>query len=159
MNPMSDRMRDVASTSNVRVSKAVLYSNNMPVMELPISEGSVTVDSEAAVRRSMTAKIVGREDLVPARAADLLFPNVNEVKLYTGFQYSPADPKRYLTADEEFVSQGIFRIDKPEIEYCRRKRNHIPQLGWIAQREPREIDSMRRTWYLRVEATAMRSLG
>jgi hypothetical protein len=114
---MSDRMKETASQSNVRVSKAILLSDGIPLMDLPITSGSVTVDTEAAIRRTCDITIEGRDDLVPASAVDTLFPRVNEIKLYNGFQYEPADPRVYRPADEELIPQGVFRIDKPDIEY------------------------------------------
>jgi hypothetical protein len=118
MNQGTDRLRAAIRGSHTRVSRATLLSNRLPVMELPIIGGSVICDSSASIRRRCeNVTIQGRADLVPETGNDALFPNVNEIQIFTGVQFRPADPARNLEADEDLVSLGIFRVDKPESSY------------------------------------------
>lgn len=114
-NQASDRFKDALRGDHTRVSRATLMSNGVDVMTLPVSDGSVSVDSTAQIRRSAQFEIKGRDDLIPTTSADSLFPRVNEVRIETGIQFAPGDPRYYIPPDEEYVPLGIFRIDEPKI--------------------------------------------
>jgi hypothetical protein len=107
MYPVSDRFLEAVVSSHTRTSKAVLLNNGLPVMELPITDGSVTVDRNANVRRTCKVRIEGREDLIPQHGSDVLFPRVNEMQLWSGVSWDEND--------EEIVPLGVFRIVGPDM--------------------------------------------
>lgn len=115
MWPVSERFAEALTTHHTRVAKAVLLNNQKEVFELPVTDGSVTIDTTALIRRRATVVIQGREDLVPGMGTDYLFPRINEIKLYSGIQFDPGDPDHFIPPDEEYVPLGVFRPDESGI--------------------------------------------
>jgi hypothetical protein len=97
--------RDHKMTTLVRV-----LSDGDVVAELYPEEGSVTMDSNAAVRRSteLTFHEDGNQDVMPTGSDDLLTPFGNEVQPCRGIDYGDGN--------QELVTQGIFRIDSTDVD-------------------------------------------
>ena len=79
------------------------------VETLGISDGSVTIDSTAAVRRTCELTVVddGTLGLVPTDAFSALAPYGNEVRISRGVERT--------NGDVELVRLGVFRIEKPTV--------------------------------------------
>jgi len=91
MQPISEEFKQTIKESHVVVVRAELLDPNGDViMELPVTDGYITVDSDADVLRSARMVIAGEPDeedqfpLVPETMFDLLAPGRNEIRPYRG---------------------------------------------------------------------------
>lgn len=86
----------------------VYRSGSLLVAGLPIQlGGTITVDGEAEVRRSLSCSVIDTDgSLVPSVAADSLSPYGSEVHVRVGF--------RYTDGSTETVPVGVFRIQDVE---------------------------------------------
>jgi hypothetical protein len=78
--------------------------------EVPIIDGAVTLDQQAAVRGRVDLTLVddGTLDLVPSAPTDLLAPYGNEIRVERGVTFPGGTT--------ELVSLGVFRIEDAEVE-------------------------------------------
>jgi len=110
MYPSSAAFKTAVRTDHIVVAKAEVWASDQKLQEINISEGSVSVNSSSAVRRTCEVTVVtGREttNLVPDNDFDLLTPFGNELRLYRGVQYEDGT--------EEYVPLGVFVITQVAI--------------------------------------------
>ncbi len=71
-------------------TRATLLSNGAAVAELPIVDGSVSLDANAASRARVDLTLAddGTLDLVPDAPTSLLAPYGNEIKVERGIEYA-----------------------------------------------------------------------
>lgn len=106
MRTVSDRFVQAITTSHkLAVRATVLPSGD----QIPVLDGSVTLDLRAASRgrADVTVAARGPSDFVPDSPRSLLAPYGNEIRLERGVVYPD------LT--EELVSLGIFRLEEGEV--------------------------------------------
>jgi hypothetical protein len=92
------------------IAKAEVWASDQKLQEIEISDGSVSVDSGSAVRRTCEITLVTNREvnnLVPDNDFDLLTPFGNELRLYRGVQY--------LDGTQEYVPLGVFVITQVAI--------------------------------------------
>jgi hypothetical protein len=106
----------VSSPSHLWAVKVEVWSPTFgtyyPVMDLTkyVTEGSVSVDETAEVRRTLTLTLSVPLDLIPANLGDLLHPgSANELHVWRGVNYGSADEP-----DIEYAPLGVFRMTQPE---------------------------------------------
>ncbi len=91
MYPSSAAFKAAVLTDHVVVSKAEVWASDQKLREIDIADGTVTVDSSSAVRRTCEVVLVTNREstnLVPDNDFDLLTPFGNELRLFRGVQYS-----------------------------------------------------------------------
>lgn len=90
--------------SHRSIAKLDVYrSGALIATDLPVTAGSVTVDSSAAIRRRCTLTVVDPDGtLAPSEPTDALAPYGNEVKLYRG-------------VEGDLAELGVFRIEQAEV--------------------------------------------
>lgn len=111
MYPSSAAFKSAVRTNHIVIAKAEVWASDQKLQEINISEGSVSVNSSSAVRRTCEVTVVtGREsaNLVPDNDFDLLTPFGNELRLYRGVQYEDGT--------EEYVPLGVFVITEVGIQ-------------------------------------------
>ena len=111
MYPSSAAFKSAVRTNHTVVAKAEVWASDQKLQEINISEGSVSINSSSAVRRTCEVTVVtGREtaNLVPDNDFDLLTPFGNELRLYRGVQYEDGT--------EEYVPLGVFVITEVAIQ-------------------------------------------
>lgn len=105
MYPSSAAFKAAVRTNHIVVSKAEVWASDQKLSTLNISDGSVKIDANSAVRRTCDVSLTtSREsnNLVPDNDFDLLTPFGNELRLYRGVQYADGT--------EEYVPLGVFVI-------------------------------------------------
>ena len=111
MYPSSGAFKTEIRKNHVVVSKAEVWASDQKLQEINIADGSVSVNSSSAVRRTCEITLVtSREsnNLVPDNDFDLLTPFGNELRLYRGVQYS--------NGTKEYVPLGVFVITEVAID-------------------------------------------
>jgi hypothetical protein len=111
MYPSSAAFKAAVRTDHIVIAKAEVWASDQKLQEINISEGSVSVNSSSAVRRTCEVTLVtGRElaSLVPDNDFDLLTPFGNELRLFRGVQY--------YDGTQEYVPLGVFVITSVEIK-------------------------------------------
>lgn len=107
MYPVSEGFTAALAQSHRIAARAELVTATDTYV-LDVTDGSVTVDGSAAVRRRCTVTLTDDSGkLVPADITDLLAPNGNELKLYRGVTFADGST--------ELVPLGVFRITKPQV--------------------------------------------
>jgi hypothetical protein len=110
MYSSSAAFKAAVRTDHIVISKAEVWATDQKLREIDISDGSVSVDSGSAVRRTCEVTLItDREttNLVPDNDFDLLTPFGNELRLYRGVQYQDGT--------EEYVPLGVFVITQVAI--------------------------------------------
>lgn len=107
---MTTAFREALPASHQSVSRAEVIQAGVVIATLPITDGSVTLDSRAASRGRMDIQMVddGTLGLVPTDALSLLAPYGNQVKVSRGI----VDPDGV----EDLYSLGVFRIDNAKVD-------------------------------------------
>ena len=111
MYPTSDAFRAAVRSSHVTVSLAEIWRGSQKILDLPISDGSVSVNVDQAVRRTCSVNLsVSRasNDLVPGTAVDALAPFGNELRLYRGIQFPDGS--------QELIPLGVFVITSVDFD-------------------------------------------
>ncbi len=108
MRPVSDVFAAAIQQSH-RIAAAATVSRYTQSLEVPVLDGTVTLDQRAAVRGRLDLTITPDPtlDLVPSDPADLLTPYGSELTVRRGI--------RYPDASSELVSLGVFRVQECEI--------------------------------------------
>lgn len=113
MRPVSDRWADAIRTPHRIAVRATLLDGSTETPLPTVTEGSVTLDANAAIRGRLDLTVVDDPDdetltleIVPDAATSPLAPYGNEVKVERGLYYPDGT--------EEMVTLGIFRIDETE---------------------------------------------
>ena len=90
--------------------QATLLSDGVAIRDLPIVDGAVVLDANAAIRGrlDMTIPVGDGTDLIPTSASSPLAPYGNEVQVSRGVLH----PDGFA----ELVSLGIFRLDEVDID-------------------------------------------
>lgn len=87
MYPIGEDFKNTLKNSHKIAVKVEVLDGGIPVRELDINEGNVSVDRHKNVRRSCSIQVVDKTgELTPSAATDLLTPYGNELKLYRGVQ-------------------------------------------------------------------------
>lgn len=113
MQQVSDRWKETVTRSHEKKTECDLYfKDEIIAANLPVTDGEITDDSTADVRRRCTVSLPGTPDvlsLVPRTpSADVgLWPLGTELHVRTGIVYEDGS--------EELLPQGVFRISRPEI--------------------------------------------
>lgn len=108
MYPVSDKFKAAVKHSHKVVAKCEVYSGTDLLATLPITGGSVNVDSEGATRRRCTVRLDGT-DHVPAETTGILHTNSNnELKVYRGIEFTDGT--------SELVPLGVFGIENTDID-------------------------------------------
>lgn len=85
MYPIGEDFKRTLKNSHKIAVKVEVLDNGVPVKELDIHQGNVSVDRHKNVRRSCSIQVVDPlGELTPKTATDLLTPYGNELKLYRG---------------------------------------------------------------------------
>ena len=111
MYPSSAAFKQAVRNDHIVIAKAEVWASDQKLQEINISEGSVSVNSGSAVRRTCEVTLVtSREiaNLVPDNDFDLLTPFGNELRLYRGVQFEDGT--------EEYVPLGVFVITEVGIQ-------------------------------------------
>ena len=111
MYPSSAAFKAAVRTDHIVIAKAEVWASDQKLQEINISEGSVSVNSGSAVRRTCeVTHVTSREiaNLVPDNDFDLLTPFGNELRLYRGVQYEDGT--------QEYVPLGVFVITQVAIQ-------------------------------------------
>ena len=109
MYPVSDAFKRALRESHKVLTKCEVYSGTDLLATLPITDGSVNIDREAANRRRCNINLDGT-DYVPHEVSDLLHPASNsELKLYRGLVTGYKGPT-------ELVPLGVFGIEDTEVQ-------------------------------------------
>ena len=113
MRPVSDRWADAIRTSHRIAVRATLIDGAATYALPTITEGSVSLDANAATRGRVDLTVLDDPDdetltldVIPDSASAALAPYGNEIKVERGLYYPDG------TA--EYVTLGIFRIDETE---------------------------------------------
>lgn len=102
MWPVSDRFMAALSSSHQVVSRVDVYRSGVLLLsDLPISDGSVTVDESSRVRRSCSITVADTS-LAPKDSTDLLAPVGTELAVFSGIGFADGST--------ELVPLGVFRI-------------------------------------------------
>lgn len=113
MYPVSDAFIRAIQDGAIIRTKAELFCGGVACAELPVSSGTVTVDSTAAVRRRCSLEIsVGANPLlIPSREPSInspgLWPTGSEIKLYQGVVLP--------SGKQEMIPLGVFRVSRPVV--------------------------------------------
>lgn len=108
MYPVTDRfLLSLRDSHKVKTVVDVYYNNALIQSNLPVVDGNIKVDRNAAVRRSGTITI-GDPDFYPTFVTSPLAPYGAEVAIRTGIVYPEGT--------EELVSLGRFRIQEADAE-------------------------------------------
>ena len=105
MYPVSARFEAAVRKSHTPVASVTLDGD-----ELPVEAASVTLDSKAAIRGSLTLTLapgIDLADLVLTDPDSKLAPYRNEIQAYRGIRFPDGD---------ELVPLGVFRIDETSVE-------------------------------------------
>lgn len=106
MYPMSTAMQAALKHSHTVATRVELSA--APLHTVYVTDGEVSVDGTAAVRRRCTLTMVDPEGtLTPANASAVLAPFGNELKLWRGVQFPDGS--------EELVPLGVFVITQVTI--------------------------------------------
>lgn len=110
MRGTSAALADLLHNSHTVVTKADLLVDGVVIYpDLPVTAGSVTVDSTAQFLRSASVSLIDvYGDLVPDSPFRSLTPYGTELKLYRG--------ARLLDGTDETVALGVFRLSKTSIK-------------------------------------------
>jgi hypothetical protein len=111
MYPSSAAFKAAVRADHTVISKAEVWASDQKLQEINISDGSVSVNSGSAVRRTCEVTVItGREtaNLVPDNDFDLLTPFGNELRLYRGVEYADGT--------QEYVPLGVFVITEVAIQ-------------------------------------------
>jgi hypothetical protein len=111
MYPSSAAFKAAVRTDHIVISKAEVWASDQKLQEINISDGSVSVNSGSAVRRTCEVTVItSREtaNLVPDNDFDLLTPFGNELRLYRGVEYADGT--------QEYVPLGVFVITEVAIQ-------------------------------------------
>jgi hypothetical protein len=111
MYPSSAAFKQAVRNDHIVIAKAEVWASDQKLQEINISEGSVSINSGSAVRRTCEVTLVtSREiaNLVPDNDFDLLTPFGNELRLYRGVQFEDGT--------EEYVPLGVFVITEVGIQ-------------------------------------------
>jgi hypothetical protein len=110
MRSVTERFAATITTSHVVATQATVVDSEGVETVVPIVEGSVTLDQQAAVRGRCDLLLVddGTLDLVPAAPADLLAPYGNEIRVERGVTFPDGTT--------ELVSLGVFRIEDAQVD-------------------------------------------
>lgn len=89
MYPITRRFAAALTQNHRVVSRVDVLNNGKVERTLDVTEGSVTVDGEADIRRRMSCTLVDPDgDLTPGEAEHLLAPYGNEVRIYRGIAFT-----------------------------------------------------------------------
>ncbi len=109
MFPISAAFRAALADNHDTVVLAELLLNGVLVRTLEVTSGSVTVDTQNAIRRRFSATLTDPDgSLTPKSASDLLSPITTEVRLARGI--------RFTNGTTEMIPLGVFDISDVEIE-------------------------------------------
>jgi len=111
MYPSSAAFKEAVRNDHIVIAKAEVWASDQKLQEINISEGSVSVDSNSAVRRTCEVTLVTTREtanLVPDNDFDLLTPFGNELRLYRGVQFD--------NGTQEYVPLGVFVITEVGIQ-------------------------------------------
>jgi hypothetical protein len=111
MYPTSDAFRQAVRQSHTAVSTAEVWRGLQKILDLDISDGSVSVSVNQSTRRTCTVGFsvsASDNDLIPSTPFDAITPFGNEIRLYRGVQF--ADGSR------EMVPLGVFVITSVEMD-------------------------------------------
>lgn len=111
MYPASAALKAAVRTDHVVIAKAEVWASDQKLQEINIKDGTVTVDSDSAVRRTCEVSLFTEREatnLVPDNDFDLLTPFGNELRLYRGVQFDDGT--------QEYVPLGVFVITEVAIE-------------------------------------------
>jgi len=104
MYDVSDRFLEALRVSHEVVTRIdVFYAGALVYEDLPVEEGSVTVDEGSQVRRSCNLTVAD-PSLNPSSIIDLLAPFGTEFLVRRGI--------KFMEGDEETIPLGVFRIDE-----------------------------------------------
>jgi len=104
MFPVSDRFLEALRVSHEVVTRIdVFYGGILVYQDLPVEEGTVTVDEGSQVRRSANLTVAD-PSLDPSSIIDLLAPFGTEFMVRRGIKFAEGD--------EESIPLGVFRIDE-----------------------------------------------
>ena len=106
MRPVSDAFLQAVTGSHTAVSYVHVLRDNDFVVQLEVTDGSITLDQTAATRGRLDVTLA-ELDLVPTDPEAALAPYGNELRAYRGV--------RYRDGSTEIVSLGIFRIDETSV--------------------------------------------
>ncbi len=104
MRPVSTEFLAAISASHQIATRATVLPAEV---EIPFTDGSVTLDGFAATRASLNLTVAST-DLVPTLSTDYLAPYSNEIQIERGVTYPDGRT--------EFVSLGIFGIRETDVE-------------------------------------------
>jgi Domain of unknown function (DUF5047) len=92
------------------VSRATVLVDGAAVMEIPILDGTVTLDARAATRGrcDLTVAYDEAQSLVPDAPTSLLAPYGNEVKVERGIEY--------VDGTVELAPLGVFRLEDVDVD-------------------------------------------
>lgn len=111
MYSSSASFKEAVRGDHIVIAKAEVWASDQKLREINIAQGSVSVNTSSAVRRTCEVTLVtGREtiNLVPDNDFDLLTPFGNELRLYRGVQYEDGT--------KEYVPLGVFVITQVSIQ-------------------------------------------
>jgi hypothetical protein len=103
----------LSDTNQTRVVRVDVYHGTTFLQSLPnVLSGSVTRDSTASTRATLTLQLVSRgrslDSYIPKDPTDLLHPlSGNELHVFRGFQYSDGS--------SDMCSLGVFRMSQPKV--------------------------------------------
>jgi hypothetical protein len=105
----------LGSSNQQRVVRVDVYNGSDFIQTLPITAGSVTVDTTATTRRTCTLTVEDKglvadpNSLVPVHITDLLHPlSGNELHIFRGFAYPDGT--------QDMCQLGVFRMTQPQVE-------------------------------------------
>lgn len=105
MYPVSSRFLQTLATSHVMVARVdAFYAGQLVRADLPITDGSVTVDRASKSRRRLSL-VIADPAYLPWGETDPLAPYGQELVVSRGIRFSDGS--------EEWVPLGTFRIDNP----------------------------------------------
>lgn len=108
MARMTDRFLEEIKHSHNFVSYVDVIAPDLRTVRLPATDGEVTVDNTAAVRRSCNITCVDPTgELTPRDPGGILTPYGSEIRPYRGVVYSDGT--------EEVAPLGVFRISKVDV--------------------------------------------
>lgn len=106
-----DFLREIQKSHQVRSYVDVITHDNR-TFRLDATDGSVTVDRTADIRRRCTVKCIDRDGTItPLNAESILTPFGTELRLYRGVTYTSG----VLAGKEEVVPLGVFRLSKATV--------------------------------------------
>lgn len=106
---VSDQFKAALAQPHKMICRVDILDNGMVKLQLPVTDGRVTVDAESAVHRSASVTCVDETGtLTPSNAGDLLMPFGNEMRVYRGIQF--------LDSSQELVLLGTFVMWEVDIQ-------------------------------------------